>query len=253
MSALRSPARTVRRRLAGTLLFALAATSAAAPPGPAPAPAPVLLPSLRAAAPGLDSRVLAMALEARDCAARQGLLASDAQRLAVIDYTRPSVETRLWVFDLAKPGLLFAELVAHGRGTGDNLASRFSNDDGSHQSSLGLFRTAESYTGGNGYSLRMDGLEPGFNDHARDRSIVMHGAWYVDSSLAARQGRLGRSHGCPAVRPTIARPLIDSLKHGQLVFAYYPDPDWLARSQLLRCAPPGAGRERESSIPSGMR
>lgn len=82
----------------------------------------------------------------------------------------------------------------------------------------------------------MDGLEPGFNDRARDRALVMHGAWYVDPVRALKHGRLGRSLGCPALRPQVARALIDSLKQGQLLFAYYPDRDWLAHSRLLDCA-----------------
>ena len=199
-----------------------------------------LLASLRSTAPGLDPAVLAMALEARDCAGSRGV-ASSAQRLAVIDYTRPSIERRLWVFDLTTPKLLFAEHVAHGRGSGDNLASLFSNVDGSHQSSLGLFETAETYVGGNGYSLRMDGLEPGVNDHARERAIVMHGAWYVDPVLGRQQGRLGRSYGCPAVRSEVAHQMIDTLKNGQLLFAYYPDGEWLKHSRLLGCRKPAAG------------
>lgn len=218
-----------RAACVGAALLGLAATSAATPPQKPSS----LLTSLHAAAPGLDPKVLALALEARDCASQQGVAA--AQRLAVIDYSLPSTAPRLWVFDLARPSLLFAEHVAHGRGTGDNIANRFSNDDGSHESSLGLFRTAETYVGGNGYSLRMDGLEPGVNDRARERAIVMHGAWYVDPALAERQGRLGRSYGCPAVRPAIARALIDSLKSGQLLFAYYPDKDWLTHSRVLGC------------------
>ena len=185
-------------------------------------------------APGLDPKVLSLALQASDCA-RQGALAPGADRLAVIDYSRPSTEPRLWVFDLERSKLLFAEHVAHGRGSGDNLAWAFSNKEGSHQSSLGLFRTGETYVGGNGYSLRMDGLEPGVNDAARDRLIVMHGAPYVDPLQALKQGRLGRSFGCPAVRPQVARQVIDTLKQGQLLFAYYPDEQWLDGSRLLGC------------------
>lgn len=193
-----------------------------------------LLARLAAAAPDADPKVLALALQARTCAmASEG--ASSASRLAVIDYSRPSTQTRLWVFDLKRKALLFAEHVAHGRGSGDNLAQAFSNREGSHQSSLGLFRTAETYQGGNGYSMRMDGLEPGVNDAARDRLIVMHGAPYVDPLAALKQGRLGRSFGCPAVRPQVARELIDTLKQGQLLFAYYPDPEWLKGSSLLGC------------------
>lgn len=209
------------------LLLAFVALPAAADGGG-------LLARLTAAAPDADPKVLALALQARTCAmATEG--AASASRLAVIDYSRPSTETRLWVFDLKRKALLFAEHVAHGRGSGENLAQTFSNREGSHQSSLGLFRTAETYQGGNGYSMRMDGLEPGVNDAARDRLIVMHGAPYVDPLAALKQGRLGRSFGCPAVRPQVARELIDTLKQGQLLFAYYPDPEWLKGSALLGC------------------
>jgi hypothetical protein len=199
---------------------------------PAPAPADFsLLATLSAAAPAADPAVLALALRARSCA----IDAATATRLAVIDYSRPSTQQRLWVFDLRQPRLLYSEYVAHGRNSGENLATRFSNRDGSLQSSLGLFRTAETYDGDNGYSLRMDGLEPGINDRARDRALVMHGAWYVDPLQALKQGRLGRSLGCPALRPQVAHALIDTLKDGQLLFAYYPDRDWLAHSRLLGC------------------
>ena len=193
-----------------------------------------LLSKLSTAAPGVDASVLALALQARRCAIVRGV-AMPSPRLAVIDYTRPSTQPRLWVFDLDHSRLLYSEYVAHGRDSGENLAHAFSNRDGSAQSSLGLFTTAETYLGHNGYSLRMDGLEPGINDNARDRSIVMHGASYVDPLQALRQGRLGRSLGCPALRPGVARALIDSLKQGQMLFAYYPDRQWLASSHLLDC------------------
>ena len=153
--------------------------------------------------------------------------------MSVIDYSRPSTQPRLWVFDLTQTKLLFEEWVAHGRNTGENLASKFSNRNGSYMSSLGAFRTQESYVGNNGYSLRLEGLEPGFNDQARTRAIVIHGAPYVSETLIRQQGRLGRSLGCPAVRPSVARPLIDTSRGGSFVFAYYPDQDWLHRSQLL--------------------
>ncbi|WP_233580312.1 MULTISPECIES: murein L,D-transpeptidase catalytic domain family protein [Luteimonas] len=198
----------------------------------APAKAAGPLDRLSQAAPSLDRRVLALALQARTCAARSGDV---GERLAVIDYSRPSTEVRMWVFDVAAGRLLHAEHVAHGRGSGENLATAFSDVDGSHKSSLGLFRTAETYVGGNGYSMRMDGLEPGFNGRARERLIVMHGANYVDPAQAKRQGRLGRSFGCPAVRSEVARVVIDSLKDGQLLFAYAADADWRANSPLLNC------------------
>ena len=205
------------------------------------AAAAVAVEDLAQLAPDADPQVLALALRARQCALAHGDIAAD-DRLAVIDYSRPSTQKRLWVFELQPARLLYAEHVAHGRGTGENLAQHFSNVDGSHQSSLGLFRTAETYQGGNGYSLRMDGLEPGVNDRARERQIVMHGAPYVNPEQALRQGRLGRSFGCPAVRKEVARGVIDTLKDGQLLFAYYPDQRWLTQSAFLQCAGDGVAK-----------
>ena len=185
-------------------------------------------------APDANPRVLSLALEARECAS-QSLGEAPSPRLAVIDYSRASTEPRLWVFDLANNTLLFHEVVAHGQGTGENMARAFSNIDGSHQTSLGLFRTGDTYQGGNGYSMRMEGLEPGTNDKAMSRAIVMHGAPYVNVQTARKQGRLGRSWGCPAVRPEVARQVIDSLKNGQMIFSYYPDTNWLAKSPFIKC------------------
>jgi hypothetical protein len=141
------------------------------------------------------------------------------------------------VFDLRTGEVRFRELVAHGKGTGENLAEHFSDAMDSHQSSLGLFVTRDTYMGNNGYSLRLDGLEPGFNSRARERAIVMHGAAYVDATVAARQGRLGRSWGCPAMREAIARDVIDLVRGGGVLFSYYPDQAWLERSRFLHCAP----------------
>lgn len=188
---------------------------------------------LAEAAPAASREVLALAARAMSCALRHPEFGVDPQRLGVIDYSRPSTEPRLWIFDLARQKLLFEEWVAHGRNSGENLTARFSNRDGSYMTSLGGFTAQETYMGGNGYSLRLRGLEPGFNDRARDRAIVIHGAPYVNPAAAKLQGRLGRSLGCPAVRPAVARPLIDSLRDGTFVFAYYPDRDWLQRSRLL--------------------
>ena len=193
-----------------------------------------LLARLQASAPELDAKVLALALEATDCAASNGAAKRPA-RLAVIDYTRPSTTRRLWLFDLDKGSLLKHEYVAHGRGSGGNVPTRFSNDEGSYQSSIGLFAAAETYQGANGYSLRLDGLEPGVNDRARERLLVMHGADYVDPVQAQRQGRLGRSWGCPALRPEAAREVIDALKDGQLLFAYAHDAAWLEGSRFFGC------------------
>jgi hypothetical protein len=167
----------------------------------------------------IDPHVFATAMDAASAAVAKGQVSSPAT-LTVIDYTRPSTEKRMWVYDLRSHALLFDEWVAHGRGSGKTMATSFSNEPDSNMSSLGLFKTAESYEGHNGYSLRLDGLTPGVNDSARARAIVIHGAPYVNPVAARAQGYLGRSLGCPAVRPESAQALIDAVKGGGLVFAY---------------------------------
>ena len=171
---------------------------------------------------GLDADVFALALQSATSAIERGTAALPST-LTVIDYSKPSTEPRMWVFDVHTHALLFHELVSHGRGSGTKMAKEFSNAADSNMTSLGLFKTAEPYVGHNGYSLRLDGLEKGVNDHARDRAIVIHGAPYVNASTAKANGYLGRSLGCPAVRPEIAHQLIDTLKGGGLIFAYYPE------------------------------
>jgi len=184
---------------------------------------------------GVPTDVLNLAMGAVSC----GVASGDFQApptLTLIDYSLPSTTPRLWVFDLHTGKLLFNELVAHGRNSGDNMATRFSDSMESKASSIGLFRTADTYIGHNGYSLRLDGLEPGFNGHARERAIVMHGAAYVDANTAKANGRLGRSWGCPAVREAVAQQVIDTVRGGGLIFSYYPDATWLKTSKFLNCA-----------------
>jgi hypothetical protein len=168
---------------------------------------------------GPDRRALDAALTSYVRAMSRGAVARSSL-LTLIDYTRPSTEPRLWVLDLDTGRVLYRELVAHGRRSGDNMTRYFSNDAGSLMTSLGLFVTDRPYVGHNGYSLRLRGLDPGVNDHAYDRAIVLHGAPYVSETNATRFGRLGRSLGCPAVRPTVARSLIDTIKGGTVLFAY---------------------------------
>jgi len=168
---------------------------------------------------GPSSRALAAALDAVACARSRGVEAKD-DLLTVIDYSLPSTAPRLWVLDLAHGKVLFHELVAHGAGSGDNYATRFSNLDNSRQTSLGLFLTRDTYEGGNGYSLRLQGLDRGVNDLALERKIVMHGAWYVSPDQIRQYGRIGRSWGCPALPVDVAPRVIDAIKGGSFVFAY---------------------------------
>ncbi|HEY0180763.1 MAG TPA: murein L,D-transpeptidase catalytic domain family protein [Dokdonella sp.] len=239
----RFPSRAAR--LSCALLLALAPAARALHAREA-APAR-LADALAAAAPSADRKVIELATRALACVRPSG-----ERALGVIDYSKPSTEPRLWVFDLAEKKLLFQEWVAHGRNSGGNLAERFSNAPGSLMSSLGAFETAGTYVGHNGYSLRLRGLEPGFNDNAYERAIVIHGATYVGDGLIRSQGRLGRSFGCPAVRPAIAHRLIDTLADRAFVFAYYPDRDWLSNSQLLGdCA--GSTTASRASAPADVR
>jgi hypothetical protein len=215
------------RRLKSVVLLIACLTAA-------PAIASSLADTLRALAPGASPHALQLAARALACAARAGEPA--AERLAVIDYSKPSTEPRMWVFDLHSRQLLFKELVAHGRGSGEEEATRFSNRPQSFASSLGLFRTLETYDGRNGYSLRLEGLDRGLNDRAYDRAIVIHGADYVSEDFIQQTGRLGRSHGCPAVRQSVARPLIDTLKNDQYLFAYHPRGEVAERKAYANCS-----------------
>lgn len=176
---------------------------------------------------GLRSQVLALALAAHARAMRQGWTAAPV--LTVIDYSRRSRERRLWVLDLARDSVLATELVAHGRGTGDDVARQFSNRPGSLASSLGTFITGGTYRGRHGLSLRLHGMDAGLNDRAEARAIVIHGADYVGPDAVRRLGRLGRSQGCPALAPSVAARVIRLIRGGTVLFAYYPDPDLLRR------------------------
>lgn len=152
--------------------------------------------------------------------------------IAIADLSQPSTKKRLYVIDLANNKVLFNTWVAHGKNTGSNMAAEFSNKPGSLQSSIGFYLTGESYQGQHGLSLRLHGLEAGYNDKAYERAIVIHGAGYVNEQIIQQTGRLGRSFGCPAVAPELAAPIISTLGEGAVVFVYYPDRNYLNKSRL---------------------
>lgn len=153
--------------------------------------------------------------------------------ITIIDFSKPSVKERFFVIDLENKRVLYKSLVAHGKNSGENLAESFSNDSKSLKSCLGFFLTAETYTGKHGYSLRLDGLEPGINDNARSRAIVIHGADYVSNDFANQHGRLGRSWGCPALPKNSSKAIIDKISKGSCVFIYGSDPVYFKSSRLL--------------------
>lgn len=141
--------------------------------------------------------------------------------LAVIDFSQPSNERRLYIMNL-KTGTMTKHFVAHGKGSGVRVASQFSNIDGSKMSSLGLYLAGGTYFGGHGESLNLHGLEKS-NSNAASRDIVVHAANYVSEDYVKAQGRLGRSWGCPAVAPGIIGKVITNFKEGGVIYAYHKD------------------------------
>jgi hypothetical protein len=152
---------------------------------------------------------------------QQGQLQQD-HLLTVIDFTKPSTQQRLFVVDMRTGRVLLRSLVAHGQQSGGHYASRFSNEVNSHQSSLGLYITANTYTGVHGYSLRLKGCQSGLNHNAWKRDIVLHGADYATPDFVKSHGYLGRSQGCPAVPPSVNQSLINLIKNGTALFIYHP-------------------------------
>ncbi|MBL7741157.1 MAG: murein L,D-transpeptidase catalytic domain family protein [Chitinophagaceae bacterium] len=154
--------------------------------------------------------------------------------IAIVDFSQPSSHRRLYVLDMKNYKVLYNTLVAHGRNSGKEWASAFSNRPSSYMSSPGFYITGETYQGSNGFSLKLQGIERGINDLAYKRAIVMHGADYVDESYVAEQGYIGRSQGCPAVPADEAYPIINTIKNGTCLFIYTPDKRYVSRSGLLR-------------------
>jgi len=175
----------------------------------------------------LDFEIFAFAMESLD-----EMEYGNENIVTIIDFSKPSTEKRLFILDLRNQQVLYQTFVAHGKNTGANMATKFSNNKGSNQSSLGLYRTGESYQGKHGYSLRLDGLEKGFNDNARSRAVVMHSASYVSESFIKRHGRLGRSWGCPAVPVEISEEIIDLIKGGSCLYIYANDINYIENSIL---------------------
>ena len=181
-------------------------------------------------APKLNRNVLKLALTAYTNANKRGAVKKPV--LTVIDYSLPSNKQRMWVFDVRNEKLLYNTYVAHGKNSGV-VANHFSNRESSKQSSLGTYITKNTYIGHKGYSLNLQGLDRGFNDNAYNRRVVIHGAWYVEPDFIKRAGRAGLSWGCPAIAQTLAKPVINTIKNGSVVFAYYPDKNFLSHSGYL--------------------
>lgn len=153
--------------------------------------------------------------------------------LTIIDFSLPSHQERLWVLDLVEAKVLYHCLVSHGRNSGDIMAEKFSNKPGSYISSPGFYTTGETYFGKHGFSLKLDGIEYGINDKARERAIVVHGADYVSSEFIEKNGRLGRSLGCPAVPVELSREIIETIKDGTCLFVFTATESYMSKSPVM--------------------
>ncbi|MFM7839363.1 MAG: murein L,D-transpeptidase catalytic domain family protein, partial [Chitinophagaceae bacterium] len=181
---------------------------------------------------GLSRKVFELALKGMDKLLNRDLIKHHI--LSIADFSKPSLVKRLFVIDLDLEELLFNTWVTHGRNSGALLPQYFSNKPRSKKSSLGFFVTGAPYNGSNGYSLRLQGLEPGFNTNAGMRGIVVHGSRYVGEDYIEQKGTVGRSLGCPAVPAEISESLINTIKEGSCLFIYHPSPNYLLRSTILK-------------------
>jgi hypothetical protein len=181
---------------------------------------------------GLASQAFQLAFKGYNKLMQKGLV-NLSKILTIVDFSKSSSEKRLFVIDMEEQKVLFQTLVAHGRNSGLRFATNFSNKPESNKSSLGFYLTLDTYYGGNGYSLKLRGLEKGINDKAYDRAIVVHGSDYVNATFAGSNGFLGRSFGCPAVPRKYAAPIINTIKNGSVLFIYHPSKNYVNQSTIL--------------------
>jgi len=186
----------------------------------------------RLSEPDLPLTAFQSSIEVYRRLAEEGQITND-RVITIIDFTKPSSQERLFVIDLVGEKIIFKSLVAHGKNSGENYATSFSNNPDSHQSSLGYYLTDKSYVGRHGYSLLLDGLEKGINDNARKRAVVIHGAEYVSQRYIVSNDRLGRSFGCPALPEETASEIIDTIQEKSLLFIYSTDRNYCKNSSFF--------------------
>lgn len=201
------------------------------------ATAPPSIPGLKSVYDSLHLNLKGLSQQAFDFAKQglnklieEGKLLNDSI-ISIIDFSEPSDKKRLFILDLKNYKVLFNTLVAHGRNSGREAATYFSNQNSSYMSSPGFYITRETYEGKNGYSLKLEGIENGINDNAYERGIVVHGANYVSDDFVNAQGYIGRSQGCPAVPTQLSKPIINTIKNGSCLFIYHPS--YINRSVVL--------------------
>lgn len=195
----------------------------------------ILYDSLQLQSLGLSKQAFIEGLKGYEVLRSSGKLNND-NVLTIADFSLPSSEKRLFVIDLENLKVLYNTYVAHGRNSGKEYASRFSNSPKSNMSSLGFYITCETYHGEHGLSLRLEGEEEGINDNAKSRAIVIHCADYVSEKTIETLGYIGRSLGCPALPKKYLKPIIETIKEGSCFFIYSPSERYLSRSTLLQQA-----------------
>jgi len=188
---------------------------------------------LNLAGKGLSTTIFNIAMKGHANLGKSGRLLNQ-DIITIVDYSQSSNAKRFYVIDLKNMKLLFNTYVAHGRNTGQEFATSFSNNEGSLKSSLGFYITEEPTIGMHtGFALLINGIEKGFNDNALRRSIIFHAADYVSEHFIKMNGRLGRSLGCPALPPECNKAIIETIKGGSCLFVYYPNETYINHSTLL--------------------
>jgi len=192
-----------------------------------------LFDSLKLGRLGLGRRAYEYAMLGYNVLKAKGKL-SNSNILSIADMSLPSSKKRFFVIDVKRSKLLFVTYVAHGKNTGLDKSLYFSNQPESNKTSVGFYTTSATYSGGHGYSMRLEGHELGFNNNAKERAIVIHSADYVGETVVRSQGYLGRSLGCPALSPEIYKQVINKIKNGSCLFIYGNDNNYIMNSRFLK-------------------
>jgi hypothetical protein len=181
---------------------------------------------------GLDPKAFEYAWRGYHNLVKKGLLHKKAV-LSICDFSQSSRSKRMYVIDVQHKRLLYRTYVAHGQNSGDEYATSFSNENDSYKSSLGFYITQRTYMGRNGISLRLNGVDSGYNDMAMKRKIVLHGSSYVGEKYMQDYGNLGTSLGCPALPLSVSSRIIRTVKNGSCLFIYHPTQQYLDHSAIL--------------------
>ena len=181
---------------------------------------------------GLSKQAWLFAFKGYEKLLKKGTI-SNPDIITICDFSLSSRKKRLFIIDLRQGELILNTYVAHGRKSGAEYARKFSNRTSSHQSSLGFYVTRNTYYGEHGLSLKIEGLDRGFNDNAGRRNIVIHGSEYVGDDFIQENKFMGRSFGCPAVPADQTTDIVNVIKNGSCFFIYYPEKKYIAKSKIL--------------------